>query len=116
MKARLPVQGTGGMNFQNLAKQAQEVQERIEQVSTEIDNTDYTSTAGGEAVIVTVTGKPTLKKIAIGEKNAVGISDDQELLFEMIIAAANSAIEKARTDRDQRIKALTGGIAVPGLF
>lgn len=115
MKARLPVQGTGGMNFQNLAKQAQEVQERIEQVSTEIDNTDYTSTAGGNAVIVTVTGKPTLKKIAIGD-NAVGISDDQELLFEMIIAAANSAIEKARTDRDQRIKALTGGIAVPGLF
>lgn len=115
MKVRLPGQGKSGMNFQKLAKQAQEAQEGIEQVSIEIDEKEYISTAGGGAVTVTITGKPKLQKIEIN-KDMVDISEDQELLCEMIIAAANSAIDKALAERDERIKALTGGIAVPGLF
>ncbi len=115
MKVRLPGQGKGGMSFQKLAKQAQEAQEGIEQVSTEVDEKEYISTAGGGAVTVTITGKPRLQKIEIN-RDMVDISEDQELLCEMIIAAANSAIDKAHVERDERIKALTGGITVPGLF
>ena len=115
MKVRLPGQGKSGMNLQKLAKKAQEAQEGIEQVSTEIDEKEYVSSAGGGAITVTITGKPRLQKIEINE-NMIDVLEDKELLCEMIIAAANSAIDKAQAERDERIKALTGGIAVPGLF
>lgn len=115
MKVRLPGQGKSGMNLQKLAKKAQEAQEGIEQVSTEIDEKEYVSSAGGGAITVTITGKPRLQKIEINE-NMIDVSEDKELLFEMIVAASNSAIDRALAERNERIEALTGGIAVTGLF
>ena len=51
MKARLP-QGMGGggaANLQQLARQAQKMQEQMEQITTELEAKEYTAAAGGGA-------------------------------------------------------------------
>ena len=63
MKARLP-QGMGGggaANLQQLARQAQKMQEQMEQITTELEAKEYTAAAGGGAVSATVTGKMEVK-------------------------------------------------------
>ena len=67
MKARLP-QGMGGggaANLQQLARQAQKMQEQMEQITTELEAKEYTAAAGGGAVSATVTGKMEVKNIDI---------------------------------------------------
>ena len=59
MKARLP-QGYGGggaANLQQLARQAQKMQEQMDAATTELEAKEYTATSGGSAVSVTVTGR-----------------------------------------------------------
>lgn len=59
MKARLPKgYGSGGANnIQQLARQAQKLQDDMEAASKELETKEYEATAGGGAVKVTVTGK-----------------------------------------------------------
>ena len=67
MKARLP-QGMGGggaANLQQLARQAQKMQEKMEEITTELEAKTYTATSGGGAVSVAVTGKMEVKTIDI---------------------------------------------------
>ena len=78
MKARLP-QGMGGggaANLQQLARQAQKMQEQMEQITTELEAKEYTAAAGGGAVSATVTGKMEVKNIDI--KPEVIDPDDAE--------------------------------------
>lgn len=115
MKVRLPNQGMGGMNIQKLAKQAQEAQKEVEKVSAELDEKEYTATAGGEAVKVTIIGKPEVKKIEVNSE-LVDVAEDMELLCDMIVAATNEAIKKATNEKDNALNSITGGMNLPGLF
>lgn len=117
MKVRLPSQnqGFGGMNIQKLAQKAQEAQKQVEQVSAELDEKEYVATAGGEAVKVTIIGKPEIKKIEINPE-AIDIAEDPELLCDMIMGAANEAIKKASQEKDTALESITGGMNMPGLF
>ena len=115
MKVRLPNQGMGGMNIQKLAQQAQQAQKEVEKVSAELDEKEYTATAGGEAVKVTIIGKPEVKKIEVNSE-LVDVSEDMDLLCDMIIAATNEAIKKATNEKDNALNSITGGMNLPGLF
>lgn len=115
MKVRLPNQGMGGMNIQKLAKQAQEAQKEVEKVSAELDEKEYTATAGGEAVKVTIIGKPEVKKIEVNSE-LVDVAEDMDLLCDMIVAATNEAIKKATNEKDTALNSITGGMNLPGLF
>ena len=67
MKARLP-QGVGGGgvgNLQQLARQAQKMQEKMEQITAELEVKEYTAASGGGAVKATVTGKMEVKSVEI---------------------------------------------------
>ena len=66
MKARLP-QGFGNPknSIQELAKQAQELQAKMDQANRELEEKEYSATVGGNAVTVTVTGKMEVKKMEI---------------------------------------------------
>ncbi len=115
MKVRLPNQGMGGMNIQKLAQQAQQAQKEVEKISAELDKKEYTATAGGEAVKVTIVGKPELKKIEINSE-LVDVAEDMDLLCDMIIAATNEAIKKASNEKDTALNSITGEINLPGLL
>ena len=116
MKARLP-QGMGGggaANLQQLARQAQKMQERMEQITAELEAKDYTATSGGGAVSVTVTGKMEVK--TIDSQPAVIAPDDAEMLGDLITAAVNEALRAAAAEKEEKLGAISGGMSIPGMF
>lgn len=115
MKARLP-QGYGGgaSNLQQLAKQAQKLQDDMDRANEELEQKEYEATAGGDAVKAIATGKMELKSLEI--KPEVIDPEDAEMLSDLIIAAANEALRKASTDKAETMEKISGGLNVPGMF
>lgn len=116
MKARLP-QGMGGggaANLQQLARQAQKMQERMAEITEELEAKDYTATSGGGAVKVVVTGKMEVKSIEIQPE--VIDPEDAEMLGDLVTAAVNEALRAASAEREEQMGALSGGINIPGMF
>ncbi len=116
MKARLPKgYGGGGIgNMQQLARQAQKMQEEMENANRELEEKEFSATSGGEAVKVTVTGKMEVKAIEL--KPEVVDPDDVEMLSDLIIAATNEALRAAATEKEERMNAISGGLNIPGMF
>ena len=96
----------GGMNMQQLMKQAQrmqsEMQEKMEKAQEELENTTLTGTSGGGMVEVTCTG--TKKITGVKFKPEIVDPDDIEMLEDLILAAVNDALSKA----DELEKSLKG--------
>lgn len=116
MKARLP-KGYGGgspSNLQQLARQAQKLQEEMANLTTELEAKEYTASAGGEAVKATVTGKLELKSMEL--KPEVVDPQDVEMLSDLIIAAVNEALRAAQSDKSERMEKLSGGLSMPGML
>ena len=116
MKARLPRgYGNGGANnIQQLARQAQKLQEDMEVASQELEAKEYSATSGGGAVSVTITGKMELTKIDI--KPEVVDPEDVEMLSDLIIAAANEALRTAAKEKEEKMETISGGLNIPGMF
>ena len=96
----------GGMNMQNLMKQAQkmqaEMQQNLEKAEEELENSTLTGTAGGGMIEVTCTGKKKITNISI--KPEIVDPDDIEMLSDLIVAGVNDALSKA----DELEKSLKG--------
>lgn len=116
MKARLPKgYGSGGPgNIQQLARQAQKMQEDMDTVTKELEERDYTATAGGGAVTVTVKGTMEISSIEI--KPEVVDPEDVEMLSDLVLAAVNEAIRNAKAEKEEQLEKISGGINIPGLF
>lgn len=100
----------GGMpgNMQNLMKQAQKMQRQMEEATKELEEKEFTATAGGNAVEVTVSGKKEITKIKLAEE--VVDPDDIEMLEDLIMAAANEALRKVEEHSQASMSKLTGGL------
>lgn len=116
MKARLPqgYQTPGAANLQQLARQAQKMQEQMEAVTAELEEKEYTSSAGGDAVKATVTGKMEVKEVVI--KPEVIDPDDAEMLGDLVAAAVNAALALAAAEKEEKLSGLSGGMGIPGMF
>lgn len=117
MKARVPKGYSGGgapTNLQQIARQAQKMQEEMDAASTELEVKEYSATAGGGAVNVTVTGKMEVKTVEI--KPEVVDPEDVEMLSDLIIAATNEALRAAATEKEEVMTKISGGLNMPGLF
>lgn len=102
------------MNMQGLLKQAQKMQKELAQIEKRLEAAQYEETMGGGAVKVVVKGSLEIESISIDEDllNAEGKED----LEEMVKSAINKALEKAKTDKEKKMNAVTGGIKMPGGF
>ena len=115
MKARLPKgYGDGTNNIQQLARQAQKIQDDMEAASAELEQKEYEAAAGGGAVKVTVSGKPELVKVDIQPE--VVDPEDVEMLADLIMAAANEALRTAAKEKEEKMDAISGGLNIPGMF
>ena len=116
MKARLPKgYGSGGANnIQQLARQAQKLQDEMEAASKELETKEYEATAGGGAFKVTVTGKMELTKVEISPE--VVDPEDVEMLSDLVMAAANEAIRAAAKEKEDKMETISGGLNIPGMF
>ncbi len=95
-------------NMNNLMKQAQRMQRQMEESQKELETKEFTATAGGGAVEVTVTGKKEITKVNL-DKDAID-PDDKEMLEDMIMAAVNEAMRKAEEANAESMNKMTGGL------
>lgn len=95
-------------------KMVQQMQNRIMKIQEELANTIVEGTAGGGVVTVRVNGQREFKGITI-DPSAVD-PNDVEMLEDLITAAINDAMEKARALSEEKLGALTGGLRIPGLM
>ena len=116
MKARLPKgYGSGGANnIQQLARQAQKLQDDMEAASKELETKEYEATAGGGAVEVTITGKKEVTKVKLSPE--VVDPEDVEMLSDLVMAAANEAIRAAAKEKEDKMETISGGLNIPGMF
>ena len=103
---------TGG-NMQKQLQQAQALQRQMEQLQTELDSKEFTATAGGGAVSVTVTGKKEITGLTIDRE--VVDPDDVEMLQDLIMAAVNESMRQGDEASESEMGKLTGGFNIPGL-
>ena len=100
----------GGMpgNMANLMKQAQKMQRQMEEQAKEMETKEFTATAGGGAVEVTVSGKREVIKVKLDQE--VVDPEDVEMLEDLIVAATNEALRKVEDASASAMSKLTGGI------
>ncbi len=105
----------GGMNMpgnmNNLMKQAQRMQRQMEESQKEMETKEFTATAGGGAVEVTVSGKKEVTKVVLSP-DAVD-PDDIEMLQDLIMAAVNEAYRKMEEESQNAMSKFTGGMGLP---
>ncbi|MBQ9898830.1 MAG: YbaB/EbfC family nucleoid-associated protein [Ruminococcus sp.] len=115
MKARIPKNmGGGAQNMNSMIRQAQKMQDQITELQEDIEQRDFSATAGGGAVEVTVSGKKVLKSLTL--KPEVVDPEDIEMLQDLIISAVNEAVNKVEATTEEEMSKITGGVSLPGLF
>ena len=100
-------------NFQQLFPMGQQVQARISQLQTELGNRTVTSSSGGGMVSVTADGRGQIRSVKIDP--AVVVSDDVEMLEDLVLAAVSEAQQRAQQLAEEEMKKLYGGLNLPGL-
>ena len=102
--------GFGGMNMNNIMKQAKKMQEEMQKSQEELSSKEFDSTAGGGTIIVKVTGEKVLKEIKI--KPEVVDPEDVEMLEDLILTCVNEALRKVDSAQSQEF----GKFNIPGLM
>ena len=101
----------GGMA--ELMRQASRMQRKIEKRREELKTEEYEAGAGDDRVKVTVNGGAELVKVAIDPKALE--EEGLEMVSDLVVAAANAALQKAREHVDAELEQVTGGLKIPGL-
>jgi len=107
------MKGFGG-GMQNLMKQANQMQNKMKKVQEEFVTKEFTGSAGGGAVEVTVNGDYFIQTMTV--KPEVMESGDAEMATEMIQIATNDAIKNAKDEYKKAMESVTGGASLPGMF
>ncbi len=101
----------GGMG--ELMRQAGRVQRKVEKRREELNQETFEASAGNDRVTAVANGIPELAEIRI--EKALLQDEDMEMVQDLIVAAANAALTKAREHVDAEIEKITGGLSIPGL-
>mgnify|MGYP000244044106 CR=1 FL=1 len=102
--------GFGGMNMNNIMKQAKKMQEDIEKTQEELATKEFTATVGGGAVTVKVSGSKEIKDIVL--KKEVVNPEDIEMLQDLILTCVNEALKKVDLENASQM----GKFNIPGLM
>jgi nucleoid-associated protein EbfC len=97
------------MNIQQMMKQAQQMQERLQKQMAELK---VEGNAGGGMVTVVVNGAKQVLSLKLDPE--VVSKDDVEMLQDLIVAAINDAQRKAEEEMTQNMGGMMGGLKLPG--
>ncbi len=99
----------------DILKQAQKMKAEMDRIQAEVAARIVEGSAGGGMVTAVANGKGELLSVKIDPEVAQG--GDLEMLQDLVTAAANDALRKARELLTQEVSRLTGGLGLPpGLF
>ena len=101
------------MNIQELMRQAQQLQKKMLDAQDEIAKKIVEASAGGGIVKVKVNGA--LEIVGIEIDPSVVDPNDVTMLQDLVVAAVNEGLRKAKEMKEQEIAKLTGGIKLPGM-
>ncbi|MBQ6018831.1 MAG: YbaB/EbfC family nucleoid-associated protein [Clostridia bacterium] len=104
MKARIP----GAPDRGSMMKKMQEMQENMQRVQEEVENSEFSASAGGGAVEVSVNGKNEVLSVKISPD--VVDPEDTEMLEDLIMASVNEALRKAAETMEREMGKVTGGM------
>lgn len=106
--------GVAPQNMQAMIKQAQKMQEDMENLQAELDEKEHEVSAGGGAVKVKIKGNREITELKLSAD--VVDPEDIETLEDLVIAAVNEAIKTVEKHNSEEMNKVTGGLNVPGLY
>src|SRR3989337_1576127 len=98
----------------DIMKQAQRMKAEMDRIQAEAATKTVEGSAGGGMVTVVANGKGEILSVRIDPEVARG--EDQEMLQDLVTAAAHDALRKARQRLAQEVSRVAGGLGLPGLF
>lgn len=98
----------------DLVRQAQMMQKKMAKMQEELNAKEVEASAGGGMVTVKANGAQEVISIKI-EKDVVD-PEDVEMLQDLVLAATNDALKRAKDMVQAEMSQLTGGMKIPGLF
>ena len=98
-------------NIQQMMKQAQKMQDQMKEIQGEMEKTEFSGTAGGNAVTVVCNGKYEFIRVQLSQEAL----EDKETLEDLILTALKDASTKVATTMEQKMGAVTAGMNIPGL-
>ncbi len=102
------------VNFNQLMKQAQTLQTKMQEEQQKRMNAEYIGKSGGGLVSVTISGQYEIKKLEIDP--SLIKSDEKEILEDLVIAAYNDAKQKADAASADVMSNMMGGMSLPPGF
>ena len=103
-------------NMSKLLKQAKDMQEQIEQAQSQLAELVIEADSGGGMVSVKVNGKQEIIELNI---DSDAMSEDKEMLEDLIISALNKGLSKSKSDSQEKMNSIAGGMMggmkIPGL-
>ena len=97
-------------DLNNLMKEAQKMQKRMQEAQADLINLNVTAEAGGGLAKATMNGRHELLKLSL---NANLADEDMEMIEDLVVAAVNAAVQKIEVESKKKIAALTAGLNIP---
>jgi len=101
------------MNIQDLMKQAQQMQSKMQQMQDDMANAEVKGEAGAGLVSVIMTGRHDVKRVQIDQSL---LSEDKEMLEDLLAAAVNDAVRKVEAQSRDQMAKMTAGMGMPPGF
>lgn len=101
------------MNLNDIMKQAQQMQESMQKTQQELAEKEVQGESGAGLVKITMNGRHDARKVFI---DADLLSEDKEVLEDLVAAAINDAVRKVEESNQQAMSSLTSGLQMPPGF
>lgn len=98
-------------DFNNMLKQAQELQKKMADAQKKVEELEAEGTSGGGLVKVKINGRNVTTSLSIDE--SLISKDEKEILEDLIVAALNDARENVQKKISEEMSSLTGGLKLP---
>jgi DNA-binding YbaB/EbfC family protein len=98
----------GGLG--NIMKQAQAMQEKMQQAQEELAKLEVEGSAGGGLVSVTMTCRHDVRKVTIDDDL---LTEDKAVLEDLVAAAVNDAVRKVESTTSEKMSGMTAGMGLP---
>ena len=97
----------------DMMKQAQEMQEKMQNMQGELANIEVSGESGAGLVRITMTGRHDVKRVSIDPSL---LTEDKDMLEDLIAAAVNDAVRRVEEENQKKMSDLTGGLQMPPGF
>ena len=102
------------MNFNNMMKQAQDLQKKMAEAQKKVELLEAEGTSGGGLIKIIIDGKSNVKSVEIDE--SLISKDDIETLEDLVLAAFNDGKEKIQKKISDEMSSITRGLQLPPGF